>query len=72
MSDTIKALYRNAGLTPPKGKGIHTMKFHKCVVGCAKKQGAIKGKVNCWAVCMESVGPEKAIHKSHRTKKRYA
>lgn len=67
MSETIKKLYRGAGLTPPKGKGIHTMDFHSCVTQCAKNQGGkIKGKVNCWAVCMASLGKAKAVRKAHR------
>lgn len=66
MSQAIKQMYRQAGLNPPKGKGEHTMKFHRCVVQCAKDQGGvIEGKVNCWAVCMASVGRDKAVRKSH-------
>lgn len=68
MSDSIRQLYTNAGLTPPKGKGVHTMKFHRCVVDCAKGQGrVIVGKVNCWAVCMSSIGREEAVKKAHQS-----
>lgn len=63
----ISKLYRSAGLKPPKGKGLHTMRFHRCVVECAKGQGSvIEGKVNCWAVCMESIGKKKAVQKVHQ------
>ena len=67
MSIAIKKLYTKAGLTPPDGKGIHTMKFHRCVVECAKKQGGrIEGKVNCHAVCMGSIGKKGAVKKGHQ------
>lgn len=67
MSKRIKSLYRAAGLTPPDGKGIHSVKFHRCVTQCAKKQGGkIKGKVNCWAVCMSSIGRGEAVRKAYQ------
>jgi len=63
----IIQLYKSAGLTPPKGKGVHTMKFHRCVTECATKQGGvIEGKVNCHAVCMASIGKKEAVHKAHQ------
>lgn len=69
MSQEIKKLYRKKGLAPPDGKGVHTAKFHRCVTECASKQGGvIKGKVNCWAVCMSSIGKGEAVKKSHQTK----
>jgi len=59
----VKSMYKNAGMTPPKGKGIHTKKFHKCVTSVGEK-----GDVdNPYAVCMSSLGKEKAVKAAHRT-----
>jgi len=74
MSKRIMALYEKKGITraegKPIGKGIHTFKFHKCVTEIAEKQGGIidkskQGGVNAWAVCMKSLGREKAVKKAH-------
>ena len=68
MAKRIKAMYKKAGLKPPKGKGIHTVKFHSCIVKCKvgqRKKGRKKVK-SCYAVCMSSLGREKAIRKEHR------
>lgn len=37
MSEAIKKLYRKAGLTPPKGRGVHTTKAHVAVINYLKK-----------------------------------
>jgi len=79
VSAVVRKLYRDAGLTPPKGKGIHTLAFHKCVISIKKKikTGKIaktyvdkktgkKMKTNPYKICMERLGIEKAVHKSHR------
>lgn len=59
----VNAMYKNAGMTPPEGKGIHTKKFHKCVTSVGEK-----GDVdNPYAVCMSSLGKEKAVKAAHRT-----
>lgn len=71
MSERIRKLYRKKGIKPPDGKGVHTEKFHRCVTECASKQGGkTKGKVNCYAVCMASIGATGAVKKSHRKLKR--
>lgn len=62
MSRKIRAMYKKAGIKAPNGKGIHTEKFHKCVVDVSKK-GGVK---NPHAVCMASIGKEKAVKKSHQ------
>lgn len=65
-SEEIKKMYRDAGLKPPDGKGIHTKKFHSCVIQNtldAKKTGK---KVNPHAICMASLGKEKAVKKAHQ------
>lgn len=58
----VKAMYRKAGMTPPDGKGIHTKKFHKCVTSVGDEGGK-----NPYAICMSSLGKEKAVKASHRT-----
>ena len=62
MSERIRQAYRLAGLKAPDGKGIHTAKFHRCVIK-VKKSGSA---VNPYAVCMSSLGSKKAVKKSHR------
>ena len=42
---------------------VHTQRFDRCVKKVKAKSGK---KVNPYAVCMASIGPEKAIKKSHR------
>lgn len=69
MSREIKNLYRKVlasgarNIAIPKGKkGVHTKTFHSCVTKVAKS-----GDVdNPYAVCMERLGKEKAVKKSHR------
>lgn len=61
MTKEIKDLYRKAGLKSPDGKGIHTKKFHECVVDL-KKKGSAK---NPYAVCMASIGAKGAVKPSH-------
>jgi len=59
----VKAMYRKAGMEPPHpGKGIHTKKFHKCVTSVGDEDGK-----NPYAICMSSLGKEKAVKASHRT-----
>jgi len=76
-SDEIKAMYRKAGMKPPKGRGIHTKKFHTCVTKVGKKakeagkkivSGDIQGdnEVNPFSICMKSIGRDAAVKKSHR------
>ena len=61
-TEAIKSLYRNAGFTPPKGKGIHTKIAHQCVVSYLKK--GLK-KDEAWKRCMGGIG-KYAIKKAHR------
>lgn len=62
MSKTILGMYKEAGLKPPKGKGIHTKKFHEVVIGLMKKNEVD----NPHAVAMTILGRKKAVKKSHR------
>jgi hypothetical protein len=64
----IKSLYTRAGLTPPKGKGIHTIKYHKCVVAIKSKGGKNAKYAN--AICMKSIGRNEAVNKSHQRKQK--
>lgn len=66
MSQAIRKLYTSAGLKPPKGKGIHTKKFHSCVVICKVKKKKSKKPRSCHAVCMKSIGKKRAVRKMHR------
>ena len=65
MSQKIKEMYKKAGIAPPDGKGIHTEDFHSCVIQ-VKKKGNVD---NPYAVCMASLGRNKAVKKSHRRKR---
>ncbi len=59
----VYAMYKKAGMEAPHpGKGIHTKKFHKCVTDV----GDDKGK-NPYAICMSSLGKDKAVKADHRT-----
>ena len=57
-----KKLHKKSNVTIPKGKGIHTQKFHKCVISVASKNN----KVNPYAICMKQLGRDNAVKKSHR------
>lgn len=64
-SEDIKKMYQKAGMKPPHpGKGIHTKKFHSCVTQVGK-EGDVD---NPYAVCMASLGKDKAVKKSHQRK----
>jgi hypothetical protein len=59
----VYAMYKKAGMEAPHpGKGIHTKKFHKCVTSVGDKGGK-----NPYAICMSSLGKNKAVKASHRT-----
>lgn len=63
MSKAIKAAYKKAGLKAPKGKGIHTLRAHKCVISYLK-EGLSKDEA--WKRCMGGMGRDAAVKKSHR------
>ena len=62
MSKRIKELYRKAGLTPPKGKGIHTERAHRAVIRYLKKG---LSKEEAWKRVIGGMG-KYAIKKSHQ------
>lgn len=61
---SIKSMYRNAGITPPRGnKRIHTSRAHKSVIWYMKKKGL--SKEDAWKRTMGGMG-KYAINPSHR------
>lgn len=66
MSKAIKKLYTDKGLTPPKGKGIHTYKFHDIASSVMQKKKQGKSKVKePYALAMSMLGRNKAVNPSH-------
>lgn len=63
MSKEIIEEYRKAGLTPPKGKGLHTMRAHRAVIRYLKQGLSEK---EAWKRVMGGMGPELAVKKTHR------
>ena len=68
MSERIKRIYAKAGVKAPNGKGIHKEKFHRCVVKVTQdiRAGKLPKGSSAHAICMDTLGPKKAIRKSHR------
>jgi len=74
QSKTIKKIYSSKGLKAPKGKGEHTVKFHKMASAIMKSEskGGLtkKEKSIAYATAMKKIGRNKSVNKSHwRTKK---
>ena len=63
MGEKIKQMYRKEGLTPPKGKGMHTEAFHSCVIEYLKKGMSYPEAAKR---CMGGLGRNKAVNPSHR------
>jgi len=68
MGKEIKALYRNRGLTPPKGKGEHTKAFHKRAVSIMSSNKGMP-KSMAYAIAMKQLGRDKSVNPSHRNPK---
>jgi len=62
MSEAIKALYFKAGITPPQGRGVHTIDAHRAVIRY-RKQGLTKSEA--WKRVVGGMGKH-AIKPSHR------
>ena len=62
MTKAIKEMYRKAGVKAPDGKGVHTARFHRCVVQVSKDPSIESPH----AVCMKSLGVAGAVKKGHR------
>lgn len=81
-TEEIKKIYRKAGVTPPKGKGVHTAKFHKMAAGILKSMKPKSESVDitewtpseeqkriAYATAMKRLGKQKAVKKGHRRRK---
>lgn len=70
MGKEIKKLYTSKGLKAPKGKGEHTLAFHKLATAImeSEKKGGLteKEKQIAYATAMKRLGRNKAVNKSHR------
>ena len=62
MTQAIRKLYTDKGLTPPEGKGIHTKRAHECVVKYLAKG---LSKDEAWKRCIGGIGRDLAVKKSH-------
>ena len=69
MSKEIRKLYRKKGVKAPDGKGIHTYKFHD-IATSIKKEHPEYPMQRCYQIAMGKLGPEKAVKKSHRLKRK--
>ena len=65
MGKKIKQKYRNAGIAPPEGKGIHTEKFHEMAIAI-KKENPSYSMDRCYAIAMSRLGRNKSVNPSHR------
>lgn len=64
MGEQIKNLYREKGLTPPVGKGEHTMAFHREATSIMADNPSMP-KSEAYAISMKDLGRNKAVNKSH-------
>lgn len=62
---TIKKIYKKAGIKAPKGKGEHTVKFHKRAT-TIKKSNPKMPMSEAYAISMTQIGRDKAVNKSHQ------
>lgn len=65
----VNKAYDDAGVTPPKGKGIHTVAFHEratAIMGSMKKSGKKVDKNKAYAIAMKQLGRDKSVLKNHR------
>ena len=65
MSAAIKKKYRDAGLKPPKGRGIHSEAFHTMAIAI-KKENPSYSMSRCYAIAMSKLGRNRAVKKGHR------
>jgi len=62
MSKQIREVYKKAGITPPKGKGLHTLRAHRAVISYLKKG---MSKEEAWKRVMGGMGRNLVVKKSH-------
>ncbi len=68
MSKAILELYKKARIKAPNGKGIHTLKYHKCIINVMLKikAGKMPADSNPYSICMSSIGRDEAVKKGHQ------
>lgn len=62
MSEGIRREYHKAGISPPDGKGVHTLRAHKAVIAYRKKG---LSKSEAWKRVVGGMG-KWAIKAAHR------
>lgn len=65
----VNKAYDDAEVTPPKGKGIHTVAFHERaakIMGSMKSSGKKVNKNMAYAIAMKQLGKKKSVLKEHR------
>jgi hypothetical protein len=65
MSERIREIYREKGVEPPDGKGIHTIAFHDMATSI-KRDNPDYPMSRCYQIAMGRLGRNKAVKKSHR------
>ena len=65
----VNKSYDDAGVEPPKGKGIHKVAFHERaakIMGSMKKAGKKVNRNMAYAIAMKQLGKKKSVLKSHQ------
>lgn len=65
----VNSAYDDAGVSAPKGKGIHTVAFHERaakIMGSMKKSGKKVNRGVAYATAMKQLGRDKSVLKNHR------
>ncbi|WAX08806.1 hypothetical protein BS162P1_00027 [Bacteroides phage BS162P1] len=65
----INRAYDEAGVSAPKGKGIHTVAFHEratAIMGSMKKGNKPVNRNMAYAIAMKQLGRKKSVLKPHR------
>lgn len=68
----VNDAYSNAGVSAPKGKGIHTVAFHERaakIMQSMKKSGKGVNRNAAYAIAMKQLGRKKSVLKPHRNEK---
>lgn len=68
----VNKSYDEAGVSAPKGKGIHTVAFHERaseIMGSMRKSGKGVNRNVAYAIAMKQLGRNKSVLKPHRNGK---
>lgn len=68
----VNNAYEDAGVSAPKGKGLHTVAFHERaaeIMGSMKKSGKGVNRNMAYAIAMKQLGRSKSVLKPHRNGK---